>query len=416
MNDVKTTPSTIIPIKDIKENIKEIENSQEDTNKNKKADSKLQQIEYYLNQKYSMRFNSILCRPEYKLINDNSDYKDMCENSIYRELEHNGYKCHVNIIRTLLKSDFLIKFNPIKAYFEGLEPYHSIEPDYIAAIEKYVVVHEEDKERFGTQFKKFIVRCLACTLNEVVNKQAFIIISPKQNCGKSTFCRWLCPPALSNYMQENIGMDKDSQIALTENFIINMDELATLTKADLEGLKSFMSKDVVKTRKPYDAKALPYKRVANFVGSTNNIEFLTDVTGSVRWLCFEIESINFDYTKNIPVDRFWAQALYLLKTGFKYQLTPEEIAQNELANTKYRQISIEEDLIQKKYSPGNIDDHNAFYSSTEILEELRIAFPPLSKDLHSIRIGKAMQALGFTKLSKRENAGSRKGYYVNFNK
>jgi predicted P-loop ATPase len=408
MKNQSTVPSTTISLKEIQEEIISLKNEE-----NKKAKSRLELIEKYLNNKYSMRLNTILCLPEAKIKNEQSDYTVVNENSIYRELEHREYRCNLNLIRTLLKSNFLSDFNPIHHYFESLQPYRLEEPDYIDEIGKYLKIKHNDLDRFKVQFKKFIVRCVACSMKGIVNKQALIIISPNQNCGKSTFCRWLCPPSLAAYIQENISTDKDSQIALTENFIINMDELATLSRADLESLKSLLSKDVIKTRKPYDSKALTYKRVANFVGSTNKTEFLTDVTGSVRWLCFEVESINFNY-QEIPIDRLWAQAFYLLKTEFKYQMNPNEIQENETANSKYRQISVEEDLIQRKYEIGNINDHNAFYSSTDILEQLRSDFPQLGKDLHPTRIGKALQALGFIQESKRGEAGSRKGYYVKF--
>jgi len=381
-----------------------------------RAESKLQIIEAYLTDKYDMRFNTISGMPEYRELGSDKVFKGINENSMYRELEHNGYKCSPNTLKYLLKSDFLKEYNPIADYFKDLPKYDpEKEPDYIFQIGDYITVGNNDAQRFHNQFEKFLVRSIACSLYGFVNKQALVFISSKQNCGKSTFCRWLCPPSLSLYMQENISVDKDSLIALTENFLINMDELATLSKYDLDGLKSFMSKENIKTRKPYDAKALTYQRIANFVGSTNNIEFLTDVTGSVRWLCFEIERINFKYSQDIPIDRLWAQAMHLLSTGFKYQLTPEEVAQNEFSNSRHRIISVEEDLLQRNYTLGSKDNHSAFYSSTEILEALRGSFPLMSKDLHVNRIGKALHALGFIQESKRDEKGSRKGYYVNFN-
>lgn len=43
---------------------------------------------------------------------------------------------------------------------------------------------------------------------------------------------------------------------------------------------------------------------ASIWGSTNKAEFLTDVTGSVRWLCFRVREINWDYKKHFDIDRF----------------------------------------------------------------------------------------------------------------
>jgi len=243
-----------------------------------RAESKLQIIESYLNSKYDMRYNIITGEPEMREIGTSDNFTLIDEASMYRELEHRKYRCSEKDIKCLMRSDFLKKYNPIVEYFTNLTKYDPVnEPDYLMNIGDYLRIGNDDSKRFLEQFKKFIVRCVACSLHGIVNKQALVIISQHQNCGKSTFCRWLCPPSLKSYMQENISADKDSLIALTTNFIINMDELATLSRWDLDGLKSSMSKDIIKLRKPYDAKAMTYRRIANFVGSTNNIEFLTDI-------------------------------------------------------------------------------------------------------------------------------------------
>ena len=46
-------------------------------------------------------------------------------------------------------------------------------------------------------------------------------------------------------MTENISFDKDSLIALIENFIINLDELATFTRVEINALKSILSKSFI---------------------------------------------------------------------------------------------------------------------------------------------------------------------------
>ena len=56
-------------------------------------------------------------------------------------------------------------------------------------------------------------------------------------------------------MTKIISTDKDSLIAICENFIINLDELSTLTKIEINALKSIFSKDKVKVRLPYGRRA-----------------------------------------------------------------------------------------------------------------------------------------------------------------
>jgi hypothetical protein len=152
------------------------------------------------------------------------------------------------------------------------------------------------------------------------------------------------------------------------------------------------------------------------LGSTNSDEFLTDVTGSVRWLCFEVEEINWNYDKEIPIDRLWAQAYHLLLNKFKYQLTPEEQIQNEVSNQRHKIQSIEEELISSKYSPGTSEDNDAFMQTSQIMKEIIISEPYLSNKITEHKVGRALKGLLFKKESKRVEGFSNptKGFYVKF--
>lgn len=127
-----------------------------------------------------------------------------------------------------------------------------------------------------------MVRTVKCAVEpNYFNKQALIICHKAQNSGKSTWCRFLCPPELSNYIAEDISNDKDARILLCKNFLINLDELSSLTKKDVNSLKAFFTKTVINERLPYDRKSTIINRICSFIGSTNMSEFLNDETGSV---------------------------------------------------------------------------------------------------------------------------------------
>ena len=40
----------------------------------------------------------------------------------------------------------------------------------------------------------------------------------------------------------------------------------------------------------------------------NMTEFLSDPTGNVRWIHFEINRIEWNYSKEVDIDTVWAQA------------------------------------------------------------------------------------------------------------
>ncbi|MBI4929439.1 MAG: PriCT-2 domain-containing protein [Bacteroidetes bacterium] len=313
--------------------------------KTKNETSKFFLVEKFISSRYEIRYNEVSNEVECKTKNE-TEYKALNENNLFRELQLNNIYFPQNNLLALLRSDFVSSYNPIKKYFDELPEWDNT-TDHIKKLCSYITV--KDQERFNRQFKKMLVRCIACALHGIFNKHAFILIGG-QSSGKTTITRWLCPPKLKNYMAENISTDKDSLIALSENFFIVLDEIASLHKTEQTALKSVFTKDKIKIRRPFDRKPTVSIRRANFIGSTNKYEFLNDETGSVRWLSFVIEKIDFNYSQEINIDLVWAQAYTLFKSGFKYELTLDEVFENENSNSEHQQTSVEVDLIQKHFA------------------------------------------------------------------
>lgn len=433
-NDLKTFRyiddlSTEFKIKkmDFKHALKEAKKRYEEENNGDIGDDStplINRVENYISTRYEIFFNIIANKFMYRII-DESEYMEMNIDNIYRELKKHHLSYSNSDLKSLLKSDFTTKVNVFKEYFENLPDWDG--SDIIGRLAEYVKVQDltkksNERERFNRMFKKTLVRMVACSLESGFNKQCFTLVHDKQNSGKSTFLRWLCPPALADYYSEAVGISKDDLIALTENFIINIDELSTLSKYDINALKSVMSKDRVKVRLPYGERPEMLQRRCNFVASTNRLEFLNDETGSVRWVCFLLSSINWDYKKDIDIDKVWSQAYHLFQsTKFNHQLTPSEIAENELANKTFLIRSSEMELIQKYLDPSNKEefdnqsfaDQVKFWTATEvgtfIQHKSAVSIKPISAN-----IGKALAMLGFSRETKyfTDKEMSLKGYYV----
>lgn len=97
-------------------------------------------------------------------------------------------------------------FDPYRAYFESLPPYTG---DPIRELATYIDVEEAEGYRFDWQLKKWLVRVVKCALEEnYFNKQILVFVGEEQNSGKTSLCRWLCPPALENYWSEEIPQGK----------------------------------------------------------------------------------------------------------------------------------------------------------------------------------------------------------------
>ena len=368
------------------------------------------QVEEYLNDNYKLRFNEIAIDIESKRINS-SKWESCNDNSLWVEIQKKGIKIGHNGLKALLKSDFVTKYNPLTNYFESLEPWDG-STDYISQYSQYVkLMPSENKEQFLYHFKKWCVRAVKCVfINGYFNKQAFVLTDDGkgQNIGKSTWCRNLCPTTLSRYIAEDISNnDKDTRILICKNFLINLDELAALSKKEINQLKSLFSKDQINDRLPYDSKNSIIQRVASFIGSTNRSTFLHDETGSVRWLCFLIKNVDWSYKKEFNVDKLWAQAYALsLDKSFVAELTREDIIENEKRNDKFQVLTIERESLNKYFEPSNkeLGEHKTARDITQYIMSNSVI------KINEIQLGKALSASGF----ERKKKNGVYGYYVTY--
>lgn len=230
-----------------------------------------------------------------------------------------------------------------------------------------------------------------------------------QNIGKTSWCRYLCPVILQNYFAEDISNDKDARILICKNFLINLDELAVLSKKEISHLKAFFTKEQINDRLPYARKNSIIPRVASFMGSTNMSTFLQDETGSVRWIIFSIKDIDWSYKGKFDINNLWSQAYFLAKDdNFDETFSPKDIIENEKRNQKYTVISPERELINKYLKiPNSITDNNVeFLTPTEIL--IMIKVQSSLRQLSNVGVGKALKASGFNRVKK----DGIYGYYV----
>lgn len=366
-------------------------------------------VEDYLLKHYDLRFNKISIEIEISQ-KDKNEWFSCNENSLWLELQKKNMKISINSLVSILKSDFVPEYNPIANYFENL-PQWDKKTDYIKMFANYVELErDESREQFDYHFKKWCVRAVKCALLDgYFNKQVFVLTDDGngQNIGKSSWCRFLCPPKLSNYIAEDMSDDKDARILLCKNFLINLDELAALSRKEINQLKSYFSKTHINERLPYDKKNSILPRVASFIGSTNMSTFLQDETGSVRWLCFVVKNINWQYRNEFNIDNLWSQAYALSNDiNFDETLTVQDIQQNELRNDKFQIISPEKDLIQKHFTFPKSSDEAEFLTSTEILHHINTYTSGIR--LSNVGIGKALKAIGF----KRDKYNQVYGYWV----
>ena len=270
-----------------------------------------------------------------------------------------GVNISTNEIWTALKSDMVPAVHPLRAWLDGLRPHTADQPDWIDFVASQVKVKPSGEEAKGdkargeelwrTCFKKWFVAMVASWMHdEVVNHTALVLVG-RQGIFKTTWLERLIPPALRAYsskMPLNGQISKDDRLRLCENAMLNIDELDAICGREMNIVKSLLTSTDVNERAAYGRLKERRMRLASFCASTNNREFLTDVTGNRRWLPFEVESIQNPFHITLPYERIYAQAKALIEgETYMYWFDLEDIEQLEKHNEEFRALENEEQLL-----------------------------------------------------------------------
>ena len=339
------------------------------------GDTELSKAETFLKGRYDFRYNEVTGRVEYRR-HGTCEYamlQDYDLNSINRQLQLGHIKIGVDGLAGLLRSEYSVRFDPFKEYYDSL-PRWDQATDYIALLAGSVALKDEsERSAFETYLRRWLVAAVACAIEPgKVNHTCLTLVGP-QGRYKTTWLNRLVPEKLSQYI--HVGTidpsDKDTLIHLSECYMVNLDELETLNRSALGTLKSIMTWKSSRVRRPYAHFAEQLIRRASFVGSINRGNFLTDETGTRRFLVVEIEAI--DMQKDVDMDQVHAQAYSLYKTGYRYWFDQDEIATVNEKNKEFMVSTTEDEFVAQYCTALQLDaqgDASAWLSATEVAQQI----------------------------------------------
>ena len=386
----------------------------------RKASSKNSEIEAYLSTHYEFRYNTVLGRTEYRSKND-AHFSKVGRyeiNTLRREIDNDiGIITSSDNLYSIIESSFSPRINPIQEYFKGLplidigNSNHdcgngvSLSLKAIPDLASCVVVRNSDK--WLQYLTKWLVAVVANAMDDrECRNHTCLVLTGEQGKFKTTFLDLLCPPALHGYSFTGkiYPQEKDTLTYIGQNLIVNIDDqLKALNKRDENELKNLITCPMVKYRMPYDKYVEEHPHLASFVASVNGNDFLTDPTGSRRFLPFEVLSIDIEKAKCISIDNVYAEAKALLNMGFRYWFDDDEIAELYRESEDFQVQTAEMELLLRCFEKPTEDESYSLMTTTEILTYLGIY---THQPLVAKRMGEALKKAGYIKVSKRRNGGS----------
>ena len=391
------------------------------------SSSKNTEIENYLSTHYEFRYNTVLGRTEYRSwANDDFTKVGRYEiNTLRRELDcDEGIATSAENLYSIIESSFSPRINPIQEYFKELplidigddgscggsdgcsdSNISSFSPKAISDLASCVVVR--NNEKWLPYLTKWLVAVVANAIDDrECRNHTCLVLTGEQGKFKTTFLDLLCPPALHgySYTEKIYPQEKDTLTYIGQNLIVNIDDqLKALNKRDENELKNLITCPMVKYRMPYDKYVEEHPHLASFVASVNGNDFLTDPTGSRRFLPFEVLSIDIEKAKRISMNNVYAEAKALLKSGFRYWFDDNEIAELYRESEDFQVQTAEMELWLRCFEKPTEDKSDSLMTTTEILTYLGIY---THQPLVAKRMGEALKEAGYIKVSKRRNGGS----------
>jgi predicted P-loop ATPase len=315
------------------------------------------------------------------------------QNDLIREVNKMGIPAKETEIKIILNSDQIEQFDPFQDYINGLEAWDGF--DYIGQLWATLNLDED----YQYYFDKWLLLLVASIVDPSINNQYVCTLVGPQGIGKTSWLSKLIPTQLKAYMYQGILdlKDKDTKITISENLIINLDEMNAIDRRETARLKELISSSGYKVRAPYAKMQIYRKRRASFCASLNDKQFLIDKTGSRRFLIIELHD-KINHLHNINIDMVYAQAYakYTLRESLFF--TNEQEREIRERNENFNVISIEEELLNDFFRLPNDNEDFEWMSATEIATYLsanNLIFKPNNETLRVI--GQIMSRIGYTK-------------------
>lgn len=346
----------------------------------------------YLKERYEVRFNLGNKKVEYRAAGSKGKYEYLDEykcNSIWVQMSIDNIACTKDALYTILESDQFPSYDPYKEFIDSLPIWDM--HDYMKDLAQ--TVHTSDDKYFEWCLRKWLTAFIASLADEDVVNHTALILCGGQGIGKTTWFNKIIPAQLKEFTSQGaINLkDKETLIQLAELCLYNMDEVANLNSRDIESLKQLITQKDIYLRRAYTKRSSKYVRRCSFCGTSNEGGILYDVTGNRRFLCQEVNSIDLNF--KIDLQQLYAQAYHSYKCGWQFWFDETEQKCVEEHNAKFRQISVEEELIQRFFEPCQDGEEGSMrLQASEITDILQAH---TKTKLISSQIGKILSALHF---------------------
>ena len=303
-------------------------------------------------------------------------------------------------IQELIHSEEVCDHNPVKEYLDSLPKWDG--QNHVAKLfSRLPGITTEQHAFFAIWLRSAVAHWLQ--MDTLHGNECVPTLIGAQGCGKTTFVKRLLPAHLREYFLDHLNLSNkfDKEMALTNNLLVNLDELEAIRPSQHAALKQTLSKSKVNGRPIYGASQEDKPRYASFVATTNNPHPLTDATGSRRYICLTIpKGQQIDNTGEIDYEQLYAQVLYEVREQkAPYWFNNMEVKRIQELNLNYVEQKDIAEIISVCFRKPKEGEKVKTLNSAQILKMIQAEYPSIKSDRSTkIHIGFAMKELGIEHL------------------
>lgn len=320
-------------------------------------------------------------------------------------------------------------YDPVKQYLNEMQQKWDLRSRTDSFLEDYcgaqtrVMLDEEDQSFIDiTTYvrmvsRRWLIGAVARGLQPGCKMDNVLILEGDQGIKKSTLLSILGGEWFAD-SQINIT-DKDSKMLAGRSWIVEMPELSALRANETESQKAFFSSRVDKFRPPYGYAIEEFPRRCVFVGSTNDDQYMHDVTGNRRYWPVRCDGVKPALVKR-DRDQIWGEAVTIFKAGGAKNCTAcHEALDGEdrcplhrwwFSKTENRAFleSINNTRLKSDFSEAIIDYVLRMHTRPESFTMHQVAtdalkIPADRVGSQQIPIGRALKVLGFKRVRVRHH-------------
>jgi predicted P-loop ATPase len=264
---------------------------------------------------------------------------------------------------------------------------------------------------------RWLISAVARVFEPGIKADCMLVLEGDQGNRKSAALNILAHPWFTDDLAD-IQNTKDAAMQLAGRWIVEVSELSSISRAEVEKVKAFLSRATDRFRPAYGRRVIELPRQSVFAGSANHNQYLRDETGNRRFWPITAPSIDLDGLTEMR-EQLWAEARdrYLASEHWWLDTKNLNSAAEEQQSARYLadvwQHKIEEYIVklEKENAERQPENRREISISSILAATLHVPIDRQGQTEQN-RVARALRHMGFNRIQIRDRLDNQRRRWV----